>query len=86
MASTRITKKKLNQMINELVEEAYSAQLENGALSDKSDAVINKIVEFHEEMLGRLYAAQSKKDLSGFNVEMEERGYNLFQDILNLHV
>jgi uncharacterized coiled-coil DUF342 family protein len=86
MASRRIAKKKLNQMVNELVEEAYSVQLDNSALASKSDAVINQIVEFHEEMLGRLYAAQSKKDLSGFNSEMEERGYNLFQDVMNLHV
>lgn len=86
MASRRIMKKKLNQMVNELVEEAFSTQLENSALTEKSDALINKIVEFHEEMLGRLYAAQSKKDLSGFGAEMEERGYNLFQDVMNLHV
>jgi uncharacterized coiled-coil DUF342 family protein len=86
MASRRIVKKKLNQMVNELVEEAYSVQLDNSALADKSDALINSIVEFHEEMLGRLYAAQSKKDLSGFTSEMEERGYNLFQDVMNLHV
>jgi len=86
MASRRIMKKKLNQMVNELVEEAFSTQLENSALTEQSDALINKIVEFHEEMLGRLYAAQGKKDLSGFGAEMEERGYNLFQDVMNLHV
>lgn len=86
MASIRIVKKKLNQMVNELVEEAFSTQIENSGLSEKSDALINQIVEFHEEMLGKLYAAQSKKDLSGFSEEMEERGYNLFQDVMNLHV
>ena len=86
MASRRIMKKKLNQMVNELVEEAFSTQLENSALTEQSDALINKIVEFHEEMLGRLYAAQSKKDLFGFNAEMEERGYNLYHYVMNLHV
>jgi len=73
-------------MVNELVEEAFSIQLENSALTEQSDALVNKIVEFHEEMLGRLYAAQNKKDLPGFSAEMEERGYNLFQDVMNLHV
>ncbi len=86
MASIRIMKKKLNEMVNELVEEAFSAQMEDSSLTDKSEALIDKIVEFHEEMLGRLYAAKSKKDLSGFNEEVEERGYNLFQDLMNLHV
>lgn len=86
MASIRIMKKKLNQMVNELVEEAFSAQMEDSALAEKSEALIDKIVEFHEEMLGRLYAAKSKKDLSGFSAEIEEKGYNLFQDLMNLHV
>lgn len=86
MASIRIMKKKLNQMVNELVEEAFSAQMEDSALAEKSEALIDKIVEFHEEMLGRLYAAKSKKDLSGFSAEIEEKGYNLFQDLMNLHI
>lgn len=53
-------------MVNELVEEAFSIQLENSALTEQSDALVNKIVEFHEEMLGRLYAAQNKKRLTWF--------------------
>ncbi len=63
MASIRIMKKKLNQMVNELVEEAFSAQMEDSALADKSEALIDKIVELKEEKLGRLYADKRKKDL-----------------------
>jgi len=86
MASIRLSKKKLNQMVYELVEETYDAQIENPAMKDKSDALIDKIVEFQEEMLGKLHGAESKKDLSGFSTQIEEKGYNLFQDVMNLHV
>jgi 2C-methyl-D-erythritol 2,4-cyclodiphosphate synthase len=86
MASIRKIKKDLNRTVYELVDEAYNVQLENPKLSDKSEALIDQIADFHAEMLGKMHAATSKKDLAGFGSEVEQRGYDLFQEVMNLHV
>ena len=86
MSSIKKSKKLLNHTINNLVDEAYNVQLESPNLKDKSDALIEQIVEYYDSSLAKLYDAKSKKDLSGFRAELEQKGYDLYQDIMNLHV
>lgn len=85
MASIRKVKKDLNRTVYELVDEAYNVQLENPKLTDKSEALIDQIANFHSDMLGKMHAAATKKDLVGFSSEVEQRSYDLFQDVMNLH-
>jgi hypothetical protein len=86
MASIKNSKKLLNDTVNNLLEEAYDIQMEMPNLKDKSNAVIEQIVEFFDSSLARLHGAKSKKDLKGFKDEVEQKGYDLYQDIMNLHV
>ncbi len=86
MASIRDSKKLLKQTVNHLVDEAYNVQIEMPNLKDKSDALIDRILDFHDASLAHLNDATSKKDLRGFSEEIEQQGYDLFQDIMNLHV
>lgn len=86
MACIRKVKKDLNRTVYGLVDEAYNVQLENPKLTDKSEALIDQIANFHSEMLGKMHAAETKKDLVGFSSEVEQRSYDLFQEVMNLHV
>lgn len=86
MASIKNSKKLLNQTVNNLVDEAFNAQIETPSLKDRSDALIDKIVEFYDSELAKLHGAKSKKDLSGFHAELEQKSYDLYQDVMNLHV
>ena len=86
MASIKNSKKLLNQTVNHLLEEAYDIQIEMPNLKEKSNAVIEQIVEFFDSSLARLHDAKSKKDLKGFKEEIEQKGYDFYQDIMNLHV
>jgi ACT domain-containing protein len=86
MSSIKHSKKLLNQTVNHLLEEAYDIQLEMPNLKEKSNAVIEEIVEFFDNSLAKLHGAKSKKDLAGFKEDVEQKGYDLYQDIMNLHV
>lgn len=86
MASIKNSKKLLNQTVSSLIDEAYNVQIETPSLKEKSDALIENIVEFYDASLARLHGAKSKKDLSGFLTDLEQKGYDLYQDVMNLHV
>lgn len=86
MASIKSSKKFLNETVNRLLEEAYDVQLEMPDLKGKSDAIIEQIVVFFDTHIAKLHDAKSKKDLKGFKEDVEQKGYDFYQDIMNLHL
>jgi hypothetical protein len=86
MASIKNSKKMLNHKINVLIDEAYNVQLNSPQLKEKSDTMIDEIIEFRDAALSRLLESKTKKELSGFQNETEQKSYAFFQEIMNLHI
>lgn len=72
MASRRILKKNLNNMIIDIVEECFTIQLMDQSKVEKADAVIDEAANFQDKMLSKINLAKSKADFSPITGEIEE--------------
>ena len=76
----------LNHKVNVLIDEAYNVQLNSPQLKEKSDTMIDEIIEFRDAALSRLLGSKTKKELFGFQSETEQKSYAFLQEIMNLHM
>jgi len=63
MTSRRLLKKKINVIVNNIIEEAYSVQILNPGKTDKeTNKIIDEAVEMFDELLNRVHSAKEVGD------------------------
>jgi len=82
MASKRIFKKNVNEMVFDIVEECFYLQLMDDSKAKKTDALIDETAEFQDDVLSRIYKSKSKKEFSEISAHVNEKA-KYFVDKLN---
>ena len=85
MTSRRMLKKKINHVVNNIIEECYTMQIVNEGKTDKeTNAIIDEAVEIFDEMLRRVNNARSvedkkelKKHFDSINQDFEKASLSL---------
>lgn len=72
MASKRILKRNLNNMVYDIVEECFTIQLMDQSKVEKADAVIDEAANFQDKMLSKINKAKSAADFRPITDEIEE--------------
>jgi uncharacterized protein YozE (UPF0346 family) len=73
MASKRIFKKNVNEMVFDIVEECFYLQLMDDSKTKKTEALIDETAEFQDDVLSRIYKSKSKKEFSEISVHVSEK-------------
>ena len=62
MSSRRMLKKRINNVVNNIIEECYSVQLYNQDKKAETNKIIDETVAMFNDMIGRLHHAKSITD------------------------
>lgn len=62
MTSRRMLKKKINTIVNNIIEECYSVQIAGRGKDDKTNKIIDEAVAGFDDLLARMHQAQEIKD------------------------
>ena len=73
MASKRIFKKHLNEMVYDIVEECFYLQLTDESKIKKTDKLIDEAAIFQDDTLSRIYKSKSKKEFSEISTHVNEK-------------
>jgi hypothetical protein len=84
MANKRDIKKGLNNMIFEIVDDCFSAQLFNDSKAEASEKLINEAADFQDTMLARINKAKSKAEFRAIHTEIEDKGETFFHAVNSL--
>jgi 23S rRNA G2069 N7-methylase RlmK/C1962 C5-methylase RlmI len=82
MASKRTIKKILNGMVFDVVDECFSIQLYAPTKTEKTDKLIEEVLDFRDTALAQIHQAKSKKDYAPLHQSIEDKGV-YFVDELN---
>ena len=69
-------------MFYEVIDECFDVQLYNPSKTDASDALIDEIVDFRNEIMAAINKGKNKKDFAGI-IERVEKAEDDFIDKLN---
>lgn len=72
MASERALKKEINKGINNVIDESYSIQLYDASKKKKTDALIDEVVKFKNEIITSINAATNKKEFKTIKEKFEK--------------
>ncbi len=72
MASKKELKKEINKGINNVIDESYSIQLYDESKKKKTDALIDEVVQFKNEIISTINAATKKKDFPSIKEKFEK--------------
>lgn len=84
MASVRKLKKTLNDMVLDVVEEAYSIQLYDEKKKKKTDELIDEAASFLEDTLTKVNAAETKKAYKKVEEEIDKKTEDLIEKLNKL--
>lgn len=84
MTNKRQIKKALNNMIFDIVDDAYSVQLFNEAKTAESDKLIDESVEFQVTTLSKISRAKTKPEFRAIIEEIENKADDLFDKVSKL--
>lgn len=73
MASKRILKRNVNDMIIDIVEECFTLQLFDEKKTKKTDALIDEAADFQDDILTRINAAKNKADFKNITTDIETK-------------
>lgn len=73
MASKRLIKKNLNNMIIEVLEESFDVQFFDESKKESTTALINEAVEYRNNVAEKIHAAKSKKDFAPIVKDLDEK-------------
>lgn len=73
MASKRLIKKNLNNMIFEVVEESFDVQYFDTSKKDKADALITEAVDYRNDMIEKINAAKNNKDFAPIVASLDDK-------------
>lgn len=71
MSSKKDFKKQLNYMVIDIIDECFSVQLYNPSKTEQTDALIDEVINFRNDMSSKIHAAKSKKDFGALRQEVE---------------
>ena len=72
MASKKEIKKEINKGINNIIDESYSIQLYDESKKKKTNALIDDVVKFKNEIISSINAATAKKDFKSIKEKFEK--------------
>lgn len=73
MASKRLIKKNLNDMIFEVVEESFDIQYFDNSKKESTDALISEAVSYRNDMIEKINAAKTKKDFAPIVADLDDK-------------
>jgi len=73
MASKRIFKKNVNEMVYDIVEECFYLQLIDESKTKKTETLIDEAAAFQDDVLSRIYKSKSKKEFSEISTHVKEK-------------
>ncbi|HRO75971.1 MAG TPA: hypothetical protein PLP27_07480 [Crocinitomicaceae bacterium] len=73
MASKRLIKKNLNNMIFEVVEESFDVQYFDASKKDKADALITEAVDYRNDMIEKINVAKNNKDFAPIVASLDDK-------------
>ena len=92
MTSRRILKKKINTVVNNIIEECYTMQIVGkGKVDEETNKIIDEAVEVFDDMLKRVNSARSvedkgqlKKHFDSINSDFEKASLKLMSKMNKL--
>ena len=84
MANIRQTKKMINNVIYDIVEASYSAQLFNDKKADASNKIIDAAATVQDDLLSRINNVKSKKDFPSIIADFEKNADDLYDQVSKL--
>jgi len=73
MANIRDLKKEVNNMVYDVVDECYSLQLFDESKKKDTDAFIDEVADFQEDIMTEINKATSKKEYSAIRQKAEKK-------------
>lgn len=73
MANIRDLKKKVNNMVYDVVDECYSLQLFDESKKKDTDEFIDEVADFQDEIMTEINKATSKKEFSAIHQKAEKK-------------
>jgi len=85
MASKRIFKRDLNNMVFDVVEECFSVQLYNESKTEVTNKLIDEVVDFRDNITAKIHTAKTKQEFKVIRAEVEEAAIDFIHKINELH-
>ena len=85
MASKKILKKNLNNMVFDIVEECFSMQMWNPEKTTQTEEIIDSAANFQDEMLTKINAAKTKADFRPICSEIENAAIDFINKLNDLN-
>lgn len=85
MASKRLLKKKIRNMVFEVLNECDYVIVHGGGDADSADALMDEAVDFHDEVIGKINRAENKKDFKEIMSELNKVGLDFTKKLNALH-
>ncbi len=85
MASKKILKKNLNNMVFDIVEECFSMQMWNPEKTSQTEEIIDSAANFQDEMLTKINAAKTKADFRPICSEIENAAVDFINKLNGLN-
>jgi hypothetical protein len=82
MASKRLLKKRVRNMVFEVLNDCDYVIVNDGKNADKADKLIDEAVDFHDDIIAKINAAKEKKDFNTIR-EALDKGSEDFVKKLN---
>lgn len=85
MTSRRMLKKKVNSVVNDIIEECYSIQMyANGKMDSQTNQIIDEAANLFDELLDRINAARKIDDNKDLHQHFESINSDLDKNSLQL--
>ena len=81
MASKRLFKKNLNDMVFDIVEECFYLQMVDDSKTKKTEALIDETAAFQDEVLGKISKFKSKKEFNELTAYVGEKGKHFVEQL-----
>ncbi len=85
MASKRLLKRDLNEMVFDIVEECYTVSLFDDSKSGDAEQIIDEAADFQDDMLTQINAAKNKKDFAPIREKIEQRAIEFVEKLNKLN-
>lgn len=81
MASKRILKRNVNDMIIDVVEECFALQLFDEKKTDATEKLIDEAADFQDDILTKIHAAKSKADFKSITSAVETKAVEFVEKL-----
>lgn len=81
MASKRILKRNVNDMIFDVVEECFTLQMFDEKKTEATEKLIDEAANFQDDILSRIHAAKKKADFKSITAEIEAKAIEFVEKL-----